>query len=68
MGVLRMELLSLKRLSGQGIKGDPLQGILEDMLRKAQDTDISHHRSPFEAEGNLESGRGARIRGIMKDE
>jgi len=34
----------------------PLLGPLEDVLRKALDTDISLHRGPFMFEGNLESG------------
>jgi len=33
----------------------PLLGILEDILRKAQDTDIYLRRGPFTSEGKLES-------------
>ena len=32
----------------------PLLGTLQDMLRKAPDTDISLHRGPFSSEGNLD--------------
>jgi len=45
-----------------------LLGTLEDMLRKAPDTGISHYRAPFMSEGNLESGGGARIPGTLNDE
>jgi hypothetical protein len=48
---------------GGPLRRAPLLGILEDMLRKAPDTDISLHRGPFMSEGNLESGGGARIPG-----
>jgi len=41
-----------------------LLGTLGDMLREAPDTDISLHRGPFTAEGNLESGRGLVYRGL----
>jgi len=34
----------------------PLLGTLENMLRKAPDTGISLHTSPFMSKGNLESG------------
>jgi hypothetical protein len=42
----------------------PLLGTLEDMLRKAPDTDISLHRGPFMTEGNLESGGGLVYQGL----
>ena len=58
IGALRMERLTLKRLIGEGFEGgtftlDPGRYV------KAPDTGISHHRGPFKAEGNLESGRGS---------
>ena len=46
----------------------PFLGTMEDMLRKALDMGISLHRGPFMSEGNLESGRGARIPGTLNDE
>jgi hypothetical protein len=39
---------------GPGEGGAPSLGTLEDMLRKAPDTDISLHRGPFTTVGNLE--------------
>ena len=36
-GTLGMEHLSLKRISVEGLEGGPLQGTLEDMLRKVLD-------------------------------
>jgi len=54
-----MELLSLKRLHGGGLRGGASSlGTLEDMLRWAPDTGISLHGGPFPTEGNLESGGG----------
>jgi hypothetical protein len=38
------------------------------MLRKAPDMGIFLHMSLFVSEGNLESGRGARIPGTLNDE
>jgi len=64
-GALEMEHLSLKSLSGEGLGGGaPLLGTLEDMLRKAPNMDISLHRGPFTAEGNLEYGRGLVYQGL----
>ena len=65
-GALGIEVLSLKRPSGEGLDGAPLMGALEDVLRKAPDTGVSLHRSSFTAEENLE-GR-TRIHGTLKDE
>jgi hypothetical protein len=48
--------------------GAPLQGTLEDMLKKALDTGISLYSGPFMSEGNLESGVGAHIPGTLNDE
>jgi hypothetical protein len=42
----------------------PLLVTLEDMLRKAPDTNISLHRGHFTSEGNLESGGWLVYRGI----
>ena len=57
--------LSLKRLSGEGQEGGgSFNGDPEDMLRKVPYTDISLHRGPFMAEGNMESGRGLVYRGL----
>jgi len=36
-GALGMKHLSLKRISVEGLEGGPLQGTLEDMLRKVLD-------------------------------
>jgi hypothetical protein len=36
----------------------PLLGTLEDMSRKALDTGIALHRTPFASEGTLESREG----------
>jgi hypothetical protein len=41
-----------------------LLGILEDMLRKAQNTGIFLHWGPFPSLGNLESGGGPVYRGL----
>jgi len=46
----------------------PLLGSLEDMLRKALDTGISLHWDPFTSKGNMESGGGAHILGMLNDE
>ena len=43
---------------GMSLRWSPLLGNLEDMLRKAPDTDISLHRGPFTSERKLESGVG----------
>jgi hypothetical protein len=41
-GALKMELLSLKRLRGEGFgRGSPSLATLEDMLRKSPVTDVS---------------------------
>jgi hypothetical protein len=57
--------LSLKRLHGGGLRGvAPSPETLEDMLRKAPDTDISLHMGPFTTEGNLESGGGLIYQGL----
>ena len=45
-GALGMEHLSLKRISVEGLEVGPLQGALEDMLRKVLD------RDSFMAKGN----------------
>jgi hypothetical protein len=66
-----MERLSLKRLcggaSGRG-GGARSLGTLEDMLRRAPDTDVSLHRGPITTEGNLESEGDTHIPGTLKDE
>jgi len=61
-----MELLSLKKLCGEDIRGwgVPSLGTVEDMLRTAPDTGISFHRGLFTTEGNLESGKGIIYRGL----
>jgi len=67
MGAPEMVSLSLKSLSGEGLEeggGVPLLRTLEDMLRKAPDTDISLHRGPFTAKGNLVHGRGLVYQGL----
>jgi hypothetical protein len=50
------------------VEGAPSLGTLQDMFRKAPDTDISLHRGPFMSEGNLESGGGAHIPGTLNHE
>jgi hypothetical protein len=46
----------------------PILETLKDMLEKVPNMGISLHRGPFMSEGNLESGGGARIPGILNDE
>jgi hypothetical protein len=50
--------LSEEAQRGGPVGRAPLLGTLEDMLRKASDTDISLHRGPFTPEGtwNQEGG------------
>jgi len=61
MGALRMEHLSLKRLSGEGLDGCPLQGNMEDMLRRLR------IRASFTI-GEPGTWNGTHIPGTMKDE
>jgi hypothetical protein len=48
-------LLSEEAQCGRPLGRDPLQGTLEDMLRKPRDKDISPHRGRFMYEGGRES-------------
>ena len=57
-----MEYLFKEAQCGGPLRRAPLQGTLEDMLRKALDM------GPVMYEGNLESGGVARIQGILNDE
>jgi len=64
-GAQRLEHLFRKGPRGGGLGGG---GGLEDVLRKAPDTDIYLHRGPFTTAGNLEFGGRAHIPGTLKDE
>ena len=66
--VLGMEHLSEEAQCGGSLGRAPLLGTLKDLLRKALDTCISLHGGPFMSEGNLQSGGGAHILGILNDD
>jgi len=65
-GAIGIERLSLKRLSGEGLKGGVSFAGDPGILRKALDMGISFHRGHCTAVGNLESEMGLIYRGLQK--
>jgi len=72
-GALGLELLSLKKICGRGLRGGegaPSLGTLEDILRKALDTVISlslYRGAPLQTRGTWSLEEGLIHRGLRKE-